>query len=392
MGGAKRMTEVLLESTWKPQRLSFHELPSLRNAHPELIVVDRYPELLEELFLLRNPKYRYDKNYAEAFQDFRAEHNQSKQAQSQDESLSGEWFYYSWSNTVVHVLADELHQELRTGRNRNLITREEQNTYYQGTVAVLGLSVGSHVATTIAMTGGAKHLRLADPDSISGDNLNRIRTGYPAVGTKKSVLVARQIFEMNPYADIRIYPNGLTEENLDEVLAGVDVVVEEMDNPFFKLKVREVVRSRGIPVVMGTDNGDGIITDVERFDLDTRRPILHGKLGRVTSAAMKAMSPRELPKIAARIAGADIAVPRMLASVTEVGETLYSWPQLGTAANLCGTVVAYLVRRILLKDPLIRSGRYEVSLDAIFESGYKRRWLSRKMAFLRFIKVMKGKS
>jgi hypothetical protein len=130
---------------------------------------------------------------------------------------------------------------------------------------------------------------------------------------------------------------------------------------------------------------------VERFDLEAARPILHGKLGPVTSAAMKAMSPRDLPKVAARSAGADIAVPRMLESVTQVGQTLYSWPQLGTAANLCGTVVAYLVRRILLKDPLIRSGRYQVSLDAIFEAGYKQRWLSRKLAFLRFIKVMKGK-
>jgi len=197
---------------------------------------------------------------------------------------------------------------------------------------------------------------------------------------------------MNPYADIRIFPDGLTEENLDAVLDGVDVVVEEMDSPFFKLKVREAARERGIPVVMGTDNGDGIIVDVERFDLDGGRPILHGKLGQVTSSAMKAMSPRDLPKVAARIAGADLAVPRMLESVTQVGQTLYSWPQLGTAANLCGTVVAYLVRRILLKEPTIQSGRYQVSLDAIFESGYQRRWLSRKLAFFRFIKIMKGRN
>jgi hypothetical protein len=143
---------------------------------------------------------------------------------------------------------------------------------------------------------------------------------------------------------------------------------------------------------MGTDNGDGIITDVERFDLDAGRPILHGKLGQVTASALRAMPPRDLPRVAARIAGADLAVARMLESVTQVGQTLYSWPQLGTAANLCGTVVAYLVRRILLGDPVIRSGRYQVSLDAIFESGYKRRWLSRKLAFLRFIKIMKGRS
>lgn len=381
------MKEALTDMpAWMPQRLDFSQLEALKATHPELIVVDRYKELLEELFLLRNPKYRYDKNYASDLEAFSRNH-----APGSTEAQSGEWFYYSWSNTLVHFLTDELHQELRTGRNRNLITREEQVTYYEATVAVLGLSVGSHVATTIAMTGGAKHLRLADPDSVSGDNLNRIRAGYPAVGTKKAVLVARQIFEMNPYADILIYSDGLTEDNLDAVLDGVDVVVEEMDNPFFKIRVREAAREKGIPVVMGTDNGDGIIADVERFDIESSRPILHGKLGTLTSSVFKNMAPRDLPKVAARIAGADLAVPRMLESVTQVGESLYSWPQLGTAANLCGSVVAYLARRIVLKDADIHSGRYSVSLDGIFESGYKRRWFSRKLAFVRFVNIMKGK-
>ena len=39
------------------------------------------------------------------------------------------------------IEGNPLHQELRTGRNRNLIRQEEQDTYYQGRVAVLGLSV-----------------------------------------------------------------------------------------------------------------------------------------------------------------------------------------------------------------------------------------------------------
>lgn len=371
---------------WKPGRIEHSQVAALAAIHPELVTVDRYNEQLRELFLLRNPKHRHQKDYAAEFELFRRSH-----AEDRSEIELGEWFYFSWSNTLVHFLPDELHQELRTGRNRNLITPEEQRAYYEATVVVLGLSVGSHVATTLAMTGGAKHLRLADPDTISGDNLNRIRAGYPWVGTKKAVMVARQICEINPYADIRLYSEGLTEENVAEILEGADIIVEEMDNPFFKIRVRELAKAKRIPVVMGTDNGDGIIADVERFDIDGSRRVLHGKLGGLTASALRNMAPRDLPKVAARIAGADLAVPRMLESVAQVGETLYSWPQLGTAANLCGSVITYLVRRILLKHVEIASGRYCVNLDAIFESGYQRRWFSRKMAFMRFVKEMRGK-
>jgi len=301
--------------------------------------------------------------------------------------LFGRWFYYPWLNQLIHFLPDEQHQELRTGRNQNLITKEEQKNYYNSTVGILGMSVGSHVAIVLAMTGGAKHLKLADPDTLSGDNLNRIRNGFQNVGVKKVVLVARQVFEFNPYTEIEIFNDGLTEGNLENFLSGnskLDVLVEEMDNPYLKLKVRYRAKELQIPIVMAADNGDGNIVDVERFDITPNYPILHGILGNTRPEDLKNVAPLDLPKVIARIAGANLAVSRMLDSVAEVGRSLYSWPQLGTAANLCGTVLTYLCRRIILKDPLIKSGRYLVSLDAIFESGYKRRWLSRKIAFFRF--------
>ncbi len=340
-------------------------LGTLRKQHPELVVVDRYEKNLEELFLVSNPKYRFDKNYQDDFRRFTEAHCASC---PMDEA--GAWFHFPWLNTVVHYLNQDLHYELRTGRNKNLITKEEQETYFNATVAVLGMSVGSHVAVTIAMTGGAKHFKLADPDTISGDNLNRIRSGYQNVGMNKTIFVARQIAEINPYAEIELFEEGLDERNIEQILDGITIVAEEMDNPFFKIKVREIARRRGIPVVMGTDNGDGIIVDIERFDLNNNYPILHGKIGSMTAEEFRNLPPKDFPRIAAKIAGADLAVSRMLQSVAEVGKTLYSWPQLGTAANLCGTVLAYLARRIILKDPNIKSGRYEVSLDAIFDPDY----------------------
>lgn len=377
--------------SWQPIKINIQNgfdaaLGILRKEHPELVVVDRYKKNLEELFLLGNPKYRFDKNYQDDFRGFTEAH-----CAGSPMDAAGAWFYFPWLNTLIHYFNQDFHYELRTGRNRNLITKEEQEIYFNATVVVLGMSVGSHVAVTIAMTGGAKHFKLADPDAISGDNLNRVRGGYQNVGINKAVFVARQITEINPYAEIEIYEEGLHERNIEQIISETTIVVEEMDNPFFKVKAREIARHRGIPVVMGTDNGDGIIVDIERFDLDKNYPILHGKIGSMTAEEFRVLPPKDIPRVAAKIAGADVAVPRMLQSVVEVGDTLYSWPQLGTAANMCGTVIAYLTRKIILKAPNIKSGRYQVNLDAIFESDYRRMWFSRKMNFFKFIRKMKNK-
>lgn len=353
------MREHIDRTSWRPLRIPGERVSRFARAEKKAQIVDRYDQNLGELFLLRNPRYRFEKHYRTELAAFRKKY-----------AKAGTWFFFPWSRTLVRFLPDAMHQELRTGRNRYLITAREQKKYYGATVGVLGMSVGSHAALTIAMTGGARRMKIADPDTISGDNLNRIRTGFQNVGTGKAIAVARQIFEMNPYARIELFLRGLTDANMQRFLRGLDVLVEEMDNPYLKVRVREIARAKGIPVVMAADNGDGIIADVERYDLNRRYPILHGRLGKMRAEDLRRIAPRDVPRIVARIAGAEIAHLRMLKSVLEVGKSLYSWPQLGTAATMCGTVLAYLARRVALRDPKIRSGRYEVNPDAIFEHQY----------------------
>ena len=367
------------KNAWQPVYVPLIEIDVFTKNHPVVSVVDEIKRNLEELFLLRNPKYRFNKNYKDEFEQFLSSHNNGN---------LGNWFYFPWINFLVRYLPEGLHYELRTGRNKQLITVDEQARFYNATIVFLGMSVGSHIAIVIAMGGGARHMKLADPDVFSGDNLNRVRTGFQNIGVNKAVVAARQISEINPYAKISLYTEGLTDENAETIISDADLIVEEMDNPYWKLRVRELARDRGIPVLMGTDNGDGAIIDIERYDINRNLFILNGCIKGMTAEKLKSMPPKDLPKVAGKIAGANLTVPRMLNSVAEVGKSLYSWPQLGTAANMCGSVIAMLARRIVNKDKNIKSGRYSVNPDAIFESDYKQKWLSRKIEFLKFIKKM----
>ncbi len=323
--------------------------------------IDEYKELLVELFLIRNPKYKFDKNYQEAYNDF--------EKSIPTELREGVWFYFPWNKTLIHYLPENEYFELRTARNKNLITKEEQEKFYQASIGIAGLSVGSHCALTIAMMGGAKKIKLADPDKISVSNLNRIRYGASALGTNKAVVAGRIIIEINPYAEVEVYDDGLNRENIGDFFDGLQIFVEETDSLELKITGREKARDLKIPVVMATDNGDGVIVEVERYDLNPNTQLFNGALGDISLESFKNFPPQDLPKLATKVAGPEYIVPRMQTSLMEVGKTLYSWPQLGSAATLSGVTVAYIVRGIICGQK-IASKKYDINLDEIFDAEY----------------------
>lgn len=329
-------------------------------------IIDQFLPMVEELFLIRNPRFKFVREYRNDFDLFLKNYLNGKRPEE-----AGCWFYFSWNKTLIHYLTDGEHQELRTARNRNIITKEEQEKIYNFSVGIAGLSVGSHGALTLAMMGMGKIIKLADPDEISGSNLNRVRWDFSAVGKNKCELAAQTIRQINPYSDVQAYPDGITEDNFENFLAKpkIGILVEEMDNLEMKIRLRLEAKKRRIPVIMATDNGDNIIMDIERYDLEPDLPIFNGAAGNLTLEEFRKILPSEMPKLATKIAGPDYVVPRMRSSLLEVGRTLYSWPQLGDAATLSGVAIAYAVKRIALGEK-IKSGKFEVNLDAIFDPDY----------------------
>lgn len=326
--------------------------------------IDRYEEMLEELFLVRNPKYKFMPDHKEDFKKFTEVHTGGK-----DLSEVGEWVYFPWNGILMHVLDHEMHFEVRTARNKNLITKTEQQKLYDGVVAIAGLSVGSHPALTLAMMGASREIHIADRDEISASNLNRIRYDYTKIGEKKCDVVKEYIYQMNPYAIVHAYNKGVDASNVDDFLKDVDVLIEEVDHLETKITLRLEAKKRKIPVVMGTDNGDGVILDIERYDFHPELQLFNGVIGNVTVEEFKKFPPTELPKLATKIAGPKVVAPKMLLSLLEVGRSLYSWPQLGDAATLCGVTVAFVVKRILLGEA-VREGKVEVNLDEILDPVY----------------------
>jgi molybdopterin/thiamine biosynthesis adenylyltransferase len=270
------------------------------------------------------------------------------------------WAYYPWRRAVVAVLGPRAFRAVRLDRNRNRITADEQARLGTLRIGVAGLSVGHIIAHTLAAQGLCGELRLADFDGIELSNLNRVPATVLDLGLNKAEVAARRIAELDPYLLVRVLDAGVTDDNVDEFLEGLDVVVEECDSLDIKVGLREGARARGIPVLMATS--DRGLLDVERFDLEPQRPILHGLLGDLDFARLHGMSSRDKVPHMLRFLEAGQLSPRGLASLVEIDRTLSTWPQISSDVVLGATAIAEAVRRIGLGDDL-RSGRTRMDVD-----------------------------
>ena len=277
----------------------------------------------------------------------------------------GRWVFYPWTGSLVRLLPPAEFRFLRTVRNRYKITPDEQRALATKAVGVVGLSVGLAAAVTLALEGIGGRFRLADFDTLGLSNLNRLRARVCDLGVNKAVLAARQLFEIDPYLDVEIFPVGIREESLAGFFGNVvplDVLVEECDDLWAKVRLREEARGRRVPVVM--DTSDRGMIDVERYDLDPTSLPFHGLAGAVRSEDVRAITPPARMGLIAAIVEADKLSPGARRSLPEIGETITTWPQLASAVALGGAVTADVVRRIPL-GTFTASGRFRVDVEQL---------------------------
>lgn len=368
----------LSETKWQPEILDLDQEPDrrrvseLRKNHEVYEIVDSLAEAIEDLFKIDFPFVAPGSpEYKQTLTRYK-----NRYIGEREFDTVGLWVYFPWRWTLVHLPDPSDYFKLRTARNKFLITLEEQEKFYQSRIGIAGLSVGSSVVNGLILTGGGGKMRIADLDTLSITNLNRLSASVTDLAQKKSIMTARRVYEMNPYQELEVFSEGLTEANMKKFFVSgegkgekLQLFIEEMDNIKLKIESRFMARALRIPVVMATDNGDNTIIDVERFDLEPERLLFHG---RVSEDRLRNLPSNptmaEKVKLANRIVGPDV-VPRMQLSLTQVGTKLPTWPQLGTAATLSGATVAYVARRILagLSMP---SGRYEIHFDAEFDPEY----------------------
>lgn len=332
------------------------KLEELLKHEPRVVVHDTLHSQLTELVRSLNPSIKYTKEELDAAATAHLKNTPAAEY--------GVWVYYPWSFTLVHLLDEAEFSLVRTDRNRNKITREEQALLSTKKVGVIGLSVGQSVSLTMALERSFGEIRLADFDTLELSNLNRIRSGVHEMGVPKVINTAREIAELDPFLKVRVFGEGITRGNIDAFLndeGKLDLLVEECDSVDVKLFAREHARRSRIPVIM--DTSDRGLVDVERYDLEPDRPLLHGLIEDLPAVPEgRPMTNEEKLPYLAQMVGMDTLSDRMKASLPELGKTITTWPQLASGVVLGGALVSDAWKRIALNE-LNCSGRWWTDLD-----------------------------
>lgn len=145
-------------------------------------------------------------------------------------------------------------------RNIGWVTEAEQERLRNCRVAIGGLGgVGGVHLLTLARLGIGK-FNVADFDKFDLVNFNRqVGATMSSLGHPKIEVLEEMARDINPELDIHLFSDGVSSENLDKFLEGVDVYVDGLD--FFVFDIRRktfaACRAKGIPVVTAAPLGLG---------------------------------------------------------------------------------------------------------------------------------------
>jgi hypothetical protein len=146
-------------------------------------------------------------------------------------------------------------------RNIGWVTVAEQQRLRGARAAIAGLGGvgGGHLLTLARL--GVGNFNISDFDHFEVHNFNRQAGAMMStVGQPKCETLARMARDINPEADIRLFPEGVTPENVDDFLKDVDIYVDSID--YFSVEARRLLFAecykRGIPAVTAAPLGMGV--------------------------------------------------------------------------------------------------------------------------------------
>lgn len=196
--------------------------------------------------------------------------------------------------------------DLAFSRNLGLVTPEEQNRLRSSCVAIAGMGGvgGVHLVTLARLGIGRFHL--ADLDHFETANFNRqYGATVETVGQPKIEVMAEIVRRINPEVSLRLFPDGLTEKNSQEFVAGADVVLDGID--FFAIDARRLLfrtaRDRGLYAITSGPLGFGSSLHIfsptgmsfdEFFDLHDGMPNVDQIIAFIVGLAPRALHLRYL--------------------------------------------------------------------------------------------------
>lgn len=197
-----------------------------------------------------------------------------------------------------------MEQEYAFSRTELLLGPEAMERLASARVAVFGLGgVGGYVVEALARSGiGA--LDLIDHDTVSLTNLNRqILATRSTIGRRKVDVARERVLEINPDAQVRIWPCFYTPETADQFdFCQYSYIVDAIDTVTGKLELITRACAAGTPVLSAMGAGNKLdptafmVTDLSKTSGDGLARVMRRELKKRGICHVKVVCSRELPR------------------------------------------------------------------------------------------------
>lgn len=257
-------------------------------------------------------------------------------------------------------------REVAFSRTLGLVTRDELKALAGKTVAIAGLGGvgGSHLITLTRLGIGGFHL--AEFDTFGLENFNRqAGANMSTLGRPKLDVMEETARLINPELRIRRFPQGVSPENMDEFLEGVDVYVDSLDYFAFSIRSRvfKACYERRIPAVTAGPLGMGVA-------------LLNFMPGRMTFADYFnwTESDSDFRKAIKFLVGLAPSLPHRhyLVDPSFVDLKARKGPSTPMGCELCAGFAGTEVLKILLKRGKVRAAPHSLHFDAYLNKLYSR--------------------
>lgn len=115
-------------------------------------------------------------------------------------------------------------------RNLGWLTSEEQEKIKKAKIAIIGMGgVGGHHAHCLARMGFS-NFKISDLDHFELQNFNRqYGAKVSTIGKEKTQIIQTEILDINPEATVKVFPEGINFNNMDEFLDDIDIICDGLD-------------------------------------------------------------------------------------------------------------------------------------------------------------------
>ncbi|MFQ6086471.1 MAG: ThiF family adenylyltransferase [Candidatus Bathyarchaeia archaeon] len=133
---------------------------------------------------------------------------------------------------------------------------EGQERLRRSKAVVIGLGGLGTISALYLALAGVGHLRLVDQDTVELNNLHRqVLYGLKSLRYPKVEAAAERIGQVNSEVKVEPIPENVRESNVDEVIRGMNCVVDGLDNMRTRYLLNRACANQRIPYVFGAAIG-----------------------------------------------------------------------------------------------------------------------------------------